>query len=228
MVDDVTINGLRKNETYPGLDDLIHDVKCKFGIKDKLDIDIVDDASSGPNMNVESKFRWKKDPNTLNTVLKISRGMFNIINFVENPDEMKSLIAHEVSHIKNEDDSISKKIIIIYAVLAIISAGIVMIASTCNLFLIFLDLVLIGICGARNFNWKRRKMETRADTDAVIKIGNPHAFQVALKKIYIVEKDDPHYLKFAALLSVYNFIVGFSYPSIAERINNIEMWKPPR
>lgn len=228
MVDDVTILGLHENETYSGLDDLIHDVKCKFGIKEKLEVYIVDDTSYGSNMNVESKFGWKRDPNTLNIVLKISRGMFNIINFVENPDEMKSLIAHEVSHIKNEDDSISKKIIIIYAVLAIISVGIVMIASTCNLFLIFLDLVLIGMCGARNFNWKRRKMETRADTDAVTEIGNPNAFQEALKKVYRMGKDNPHNLKLAALLSVYNFIVGFSYPSLAERINNIETWKLPR
>jgi len=228
MVDDVTINRLRENEIYPGLDNLIHDVKCKFGINEKLDVYIVDDTSSGPNMYLKSKFGLNKDPNTLNISLNISRGMFKTINMIEKTDEMKSLIAHEVSHLKNEDVYVSNNFIPIYAALAILFATVVAFLSTCNPILISITLIIIAIWGIRNYNWKQRKMEKRADTDAVIEMGNPNALQTALKKIYIAKKDNPNNQRFAALYSVYDFVVGSSHPSTTERINNIEMWKPPR
>ena len=55
MVDDVVINGLNKDEIYPELFDLISDVKSKFGINKKINVHIIDDLPSGPNLWAEHK-----------------------------------------------------------------------------------------------------------------------------------------------------------------------------
>jgi Zn-dependent protease with chaperone function len=228
MINDVVISGLNTGETYPGLDDLIQEVKCKFGISKTIEVIISDDPSSGLNMNIENKFGLRGDPNTLDNVLIITRGMFKIFDITKNTDEMKILIAHECSHLKNEDVSVSNNIIVIYAALAVIFAEIVAVLSSCNFILIFLALVITAICYKRNHNWKRRLMETRADREAVIEMGTPDALQIALKKTYIEKMHNPNNLRFAALYSVYDFIVGSPYPSHIERINNIEVWKLPK
>jgi len=225
MVNDVVISGLKSGESYSGLDVLIHEVKCKFGLHKTIEVAISDDPLTGPNMNVEHKFRSKKDPNTLDSVLIISRGMLKIFDPVKNADEMKVLIAHEFSHLKNEDVSVLNHIIVIYAVLAVIFAGIVAVLSSCNIIFICLTLIIIAICYMRNNNWKRRSMEIRADREAVIEMDTPGALQIALKKTYIDKMHNPEKLRFVAVYSVYDFIVGFSHPTHIERINNLEVWK---
>ncbi len=229
MIEDDTINGLDKDEIPPELCDLIHNIQCKFNINEKVYFVITDDGLSGPNMNVQHKYKFKyrlKKDLTLCNVLKITRGMFKIMNL----DEIINLIAHEFGHIKNKDESELKPIIWVFALLAIISglAGAFEIFFKYDHFIIiltFVIFVIIIIMGKRKYNSKMRSMETRADIEAVTVMQNPDTFISALNKLDDSRKAKPEYPICTNLRRCILCVVGRTHPSYKKRIDDIESWK---
>ena len=234
MPGDVIFHGLKDNENYPDLKEIIIEIKQKFCFIEEFNVFIVDDYSFGPNLEANLKFVHLKQWDLKEyDVLNISRGILKKLKPDRDKDELKSFIAHEFSHIMNHDVEATNRIFLLHVFLTIMTSGLILgallIAGLIDYFIFSLFWIPFGlILGFRNTNWKKRKMEVRCDADAVFITQNPEAFQRALKKMFIdFDKDtlENKNLWKTALSSIYFFIVGDDHPSNIERIQYIESLK---
>jgi len=216
MKNEISINNLHREELDTRLYDLILEVKIAFGIKEKLNVIIYDDPNYQPNLYGGDR-------------LLITRSVFKKINIIETPEEFKSLIAHECSHISHKD----------YFYRSIFAAGcifsfIIVYGLANNIFKNFyisipLGLVYIIVVG-RIFYWRSRMVEFRCDKEAANITKNPCALIEAHKKMYIKFTEVKDTLRIDERIKIcvrrcWHFIFGASHPTIDERIKVIESSK---
>lgn len=161
--------------------------------------------------------------------LIIERGSLKKINFKQNPEEFKSLIAHEFSHIVHADQLVFFKYYCIWGALPLILVGVIV--STTNLFLLsIIVFILAFILSGQFVSYSRRKMEIRCDREAVNITKNPDALKAGLTKIHVefidvvnrgigVENILMHVRRFRYTL------LGNTHPKFQERLKYIDNFK---
>jgi Zn-dependent protease with chaperone function len=207
---EVVIKGLRDKENFPGLEELITNLKHLFNIEGQLKVVIRDDYRSGPNAEV-------KDGNLI-----ITRGLINILN----ADELEVFLAHEFSHLSNRDEQfLFSYILMPFAVLAI--ALFMIIAYTFPSLTITFPYVgiILFLCCLRLTRYILRKKETRSDMDAIFKTKKSNALKSALIKLFINKNRANLCFSQNVTQSYYgitDFLIGPAHPDNFERLRNID------
>jgi len=224
----VTINGLYRDELDQRLYDLIDELKNKFGIEGRLTVIIREDNPpykpnlfGGVSPRSIDKFHIVYD-----NELTITRGIFRKINIKDHPDELKTLIAHEFSHICNKDQFISFILQIVWFGSSIFIFSFVSIYLKNIVLTILISLIYFVLVGRFFYSW-RRGIENRCDSDSVKMTENPDATMRALKKMDIFSSEIKNIIQLRDkplffLKKAYYFILGNTHPSISERIKNVE------
>lgn len=231
MEKEIKINGLFREELDPKLYDIISELKTKFGIMGNLDVVIIEDPTSyQSHLSASSMFRINyRLQVTYDNTLTITRGVFTKLHLNTHPEQLKTLIAHEFSHIFNKDSffgAIIKSVWIIFPfiILALVNY---LLQNICISLLFFaISSVIMG----RIFTSWNRKKEIRCDMDAAIITHNPEALILALKTICITFNDVkdimlPLEKPRSYCRKLYYLIFGNTHPSLEERIKNIESLK---
>jgi len=219
MDDEITINDLHWDELNTNLFDLISGVKKKYGLKGKLVVTIEDSKYDTPN-----GYGWDLDGYGQ---LKLTRGVFKIIDIHTEADVLEALIAHEMSHIANKDLTESHRLTYFYAFIVWVVFGLTIVLSEFN-FLI--SGIVTGACSIvliELFFRRNREIEIRCDTEALKLTKNPDAsrklrYKMAnacdkIKKGFRL-RDKPGYYAKRLLL----WVICGTHPSDETRLKNID------
>lgn len=237
MASDIIIHGLRPGESYPGLDDLISEIKAQYGIKGDFHIFIENDFRDGPNLRAIRKSLYnisikKLEFKRVDGII-ITRGVLSKLDV----GEKRAMIAHEFSHVIRKDVNAATNIFLIYVIIAILSIIIIPILAIFYqwknltiLLLVIASPTILFILGLRNANWRKRRMESRCDFDAILITNNPEALKEGLKKLFVdydVKRDAVRYRDTweYALTNIFYYIVGNTHPLNQERIKDIDALK---
>jgi Zn-dependent protease with chaperone function len=223
MQEKITINGLYRDELNSKLYDLIIDIKEKYGDKKNLVILIEDSKYDLPNGYGADFFSYNE--------LRITRGVFKTFNIETEADEIKSLIAHEFSHISNKDATLNFLILGYLMVCACFVLGSISIIfnNIPPIISIVLIIFVFFILG-RSYTWNRRGIEVRCDSDAVnitknfdaqIRYRNKMEARYNEVKNAITFFQNPRSFVKRFVVS----IIGRTHPSNEIRINNLENLK---
>jgi hypothetical protein len=227
MPDDILINRLTHDELDLGLYNLVSDVRGRY-------------RSSGGQINgtiyvsiEESEphicgMRGAVIKKGVSSEVIIQRCLFGNIDYRQSPSEFEFLIAHEFSHIYNDDYFYMKISWILGFISPLIVYGILINTLKDYVVSYFLTFLFI-IFELRVYTHWRRKMETRCDKEAFTIMDNAIAAINAFKKRDEFIKEvrtrikGVNKLKLCLLLGFY-FISGNSHPDYPKRIENIEKW----
>jgi Zn-dependent protease with chaperone function len=228
MGDEITINNLFKEELDIRLYNLICEIKNKSGVKGKIFVYVIEDLSYKPNAfgeSIPSDSKLQKYEGKLT----ITRGIFKKINIDTDPDELKSLIAHEFSHISNKD-SVNLKIFLgLWIATCFIIPYLALLFSINTLLSFEIETSSILMVGRAYYLW-RRQIETRCDREAVNITKNPEASIRSLKKINVDYASVKDTLRIKERVKYHtrkcwHWVFGNTHPSLDERIKNIESLK---
>lgn len=226
----ISINGLLKEDLNLKVYDIVQELIEDFKIKGDTRIFIKDERKSyqsnlfGKRDIMPDILRWQF---TYTNEIIIERGVIKKINFDEYPEILKTLIAHECSHISHNDP-------LFFAISSLFGLIVVVLISVLvenfffhNLLLSLIVAVLTFIIVWRLKNHWRVKVETRCDKEAVLITKNPEALEEGLKKIHIEFDDAIKIAKFQEKFPMYfrklkYWILGDTHPKLFERIKNIE------
>ena len=206
----IKIKGLEKSDTrYAILKRNIETISASYNMKEiKIDIDV---TKNDINPDAQTLFR------------KTLRMPLIVLDFPE--DELKSILAHEFSHLSHRDNIVqyfvffsfvAPLLIIIYVIFPYFFEKI-------NLFLVMcislLFPLIIVVFGLKIMNWVSNKHEIRADRDALLKTGNMEAMLNVISKLrnHAGEKRPSYFIR------AYGYFCGYAHPTWKERIKSIRL-----
>lgn len=216
---DIKIKGLENSDArYAILKRNLQDIGASYGMKDiKIDVDVLQKGIY---------------PDAQTLLRKSLRIPIIVLDLTE--DELKPILAHEFSHLFNQDNIVQYSIflsivipplIVLYNIFPYVFEKISLFLGLC--ISIFVFLIILGY-GFKIMNWVSNKHEIRADRDALLKTRNPEAMLNAFLKLRnhasLTSEKRPSFLirKFE---SVYHYFCGFTHPSWEERIEKIKFYK---
>jgi hypothetical protein len=228
MADQILINRLTSDDLNMELYNIVHEVREKYrlyGKNVKGDIYVVISDGVPETCNIRGAAIRKE----ANNEIQIERCYFKIVNYREFPEEFEFIIAHEFSHIYNDDyDKMMKAIgillfspFIAYVISSIIQNNIGISYS------VAFTIIILEI---RTYMRWRREMETRCDKDAIFITNCTRAAINAFKKrkkfgYEILSKLKGKYKIRRWFLDYFFYFFGGSHPTIPERIKNIQKWE---
>ena len=228
MADAILINRLSYEELNLELYNLIVDIREKYRsygkpVKGTIYISIDDGEPAICTIRGGSN---KKD---VNNEIIIQRCVFNILDYKKYPEEFKFVIAHEFSHIYNDDFFYLKISWVILVILPFMTYALSYIILNDIKFSYFTAFLSVFIEGRLYMCW-RRKMETRCDKEAVTITKN-----VTAMINYLKIKDGFHKeikVEIKAINKIIRFcwrciyiVFGNSHPNLPDRLENAEKWE---
>ena len=148
-----------------------------------------------------------------------------------NEDEIEAIVAHEFSHIYNQDHIVKLTVILLFG-LPLLHISIKINLGNVSFWqgILFLIAFLIFMYGMKVVNWISIFQEVRSDREAIWKTGKPEAMMTALLKLYsdpFTRNKRPSYFEKISESFEYlsRYLYGFTHLGLKERIEYLELAK---